>query len=369
MIKMIPTKWNSRKNMSTKVNFKKKRNIMFLKDARTMKPPFVLFLGDVQDPLAAKSATGLLYWRSEDCIGQVRMPDCGVPIELPDVDLTETVRLGAKTFVIGVTNSGGKLNPCWHPYILEAINYGLDIASGLHDRLTDVPEFVAAANRTGVRLLDLRHTDTLIPKATGLKRQGQRLLTLGTDCACGKKFTTLAITRDMKARGINCTFRATGQTGIMISGEGFALDTIIGDYIAGAAELLSPGNKPNHWDVIEGQGSILHPSHAGVPLSLLHGSQPDAFVLCHEPTRLHMLGTTYPIPSIAAVREATEYMGRLTNPNIRCVGVSLNTSKFQGDISQLKQQLSKEHGVPVVDPVIDGTNEIIDYMQSIGLLE
>lgn len=356
------------KNMSTGVTFSKNRNTSVVENAKTMKAPFVLFLGDVQDTLAAKSATGLLYWRREDCIGQVRMPDCGVPIELPDVDLGESVRLGAKTFVIGVTNSGGKLNPSWHPYILKAINYGLDIVSGLHDRLSDVPEFVAAANKTGVRLLDLRHTDTPIPKATGLKRQGRRLLTLGTDCACGKKFTALAITRDMKTRGIDCTFRATGQTGIMISGEGFALDTIIGDYIAGAAELLSPSNKPNHWDVIEGQGSILHPSHAGVPLSLLHGSQPDAFVLCHEPARLHMLGITYPIPSIASVREATEYMGRLTNPNIRCVGISVNTSAFQGDISQMKQQLSREHNLPVVDPIIDGTNDIINYMHSIGLL-
>ena len=339
-----------------------------VKNARTMKPPFVVFLGDVHDPLAAKSATGLIFWRREDCIGQVRMPDCKVPIDLPNIDLDEAVRLGAKTFVIGVTNHGGKLSPSWHSHILSAINYGLDIASGLHDRLSDVPEFVKAANKTGVRLLDLRHTDTPIPKATGLKRKGMRLLTLGTDCACGKKFTALALTRDMKARGIDSTFRATGQTGIMISGEGYALDTIIGDYIAGAAELLSPNNKPNHWDVIEGQGSILHPSHAGVPLSLLHGSQPDAYVLCHEPTRRHMLGITYPIPPIAAVREATEYMGRLTNPNIRCVGISLNTSAFQGDISQLKQQLRKEHNVPVIDPVIDGTNEIIDYMYSIGLL-
>lgn len=336
--------------------------------SKIMKPPFVLFLGDVHDVLATKSATGLLYWRPKDCIAQIKMPDCKVSIELPEVDVAEAVRLGAKTFVIGATNSGGKLSSSWHPYILDAVNHGLDIASGLHDRLSDVPEFVAAANRIGVRLLDLRHTDTSIPKATGLKREGRRLLTLGTDCACGKKFTALAITRDMKAWSVDCTFRATGQTGIMISGEGYALDTIIGDYIAGAAELLSPANNSNHWDVIEGQGSILHPSHAGVPLSLLHGSQPDAYVVCHEPTRRHMLGVTYPIPSIAAVREATEYMGRLTSPNIRCVGISLNTSAFKGDLSQLKQQLSKEHEVPVVDPVVDGTNAIIDYMHSIGLL-
>lgn len=355
-------------NRITPIEFSTYKHLEVEKEAKIMKPPFVLFLGDVQDPLAAKSASGLLYWRPNDCIAQVRMPDCRVSIELPAIDLDEAVKHGARTFVIGVTNSGGILNPKWHSYILSAINHKLDIASGTHDRLTDVPEFVEAANRNGIRLLDLRHYDYPIPKATGLKRQGQRLLTLGTDCACGKKFTALALTRDMKAHGVDCTFRATGQTGIMISGEGIALDTVVGDYIAGAAELLSPNNKPEHWDLIEGQGSILHPSHAGVPLSLLHGSQPDAYVLCHEPTRNHMVGITYPIPSIAAVRETTEYMGRLTNPNIRCVGISLNTSAYQGDISKLKLQLRDEHNVPVVDPVIDGTNEIIEYMYAIGLL-
>jgi len=352
--------------MSNIQNHVNNKSIKLEKGDRNIKSPLVLFLGDVQNPLAAKSATGLLYWRPKDCIGQIRMPSCEVSIKLPEMDLAEAVRLGVKTFIIGVTNSGGKLNPSWHPYILEAINFGLDIASGLHDRLSDVQEFVLAANKTGVRLLDLRHTDISIPKATGLKRQGKRLLTVGTDCACGKKFTALTVAQDMKTRGIDCTFRGTGQTGIMISGAGFALDTIIGDYITGAAEQISPDNKAGHWDVIEGQGSILHPSHAGVPLSLLHGSQPDAFVICHEPKRMHMLGTTYPIPSIKAIREATEYMGRLTNPNIQCVGISLNTSMIWINVSKLKQQLSKEYNLPVVDPVTDGTNKIIDYMSSIG---
>jgi uncharacterized NAD-dependent epimerase/dehydratase family protein len=291
-----------------------------------MKPPFILFLGDVKNYLAAKTATGIFHWRAKDCIGQIRMTECEVYIDLPEMSIGEAVDLGAKTFVIGVTNSGGKLSKNWFPHILDAINSGLDIASGLHDKLSDVQEFVKAANKVGVKLLDLRHTDNEIPKASGLKRQGKRLLTVGTDCACGKKFTALSIVRDMKAKNINSTFRGTGQTGIMISGGGYALDSIIGDYITGAAEQISPHNTPSHWDIIEGQGSILHPSHAGVPLSLLHGSQPDAFVICHEPTRKLMIGSTYSIPSISAIREATEYMGRLTNPNIQCVGISLNTS-------------------------------------------
>lgn len=333
-----------------------------------MKPPFLLFLADVQEVLSAKPAIGLLHWRSEDCIAQIRMPDCRVSTGLPDVNCAEAVRRGVKTFVIGVSNKGGQVKAEWHAYILSAIDCGLDIANGMHDRLRDVPEIVAAADRAGVRLLDLRHADIPIPMASCRKRQGLRLLTVGTDCSCGKKFTALTISHDMKARGMNCTFRATGQTGIMISGAGLALDTIVGDFIAGGAELLSPDNKHDHWDVIEGQGSILHPSHAGVPLSLLHGSQPDAFVVCHEPTRRHMRGITYPVPSVAAVRDATERMGRLTNPSIRCVGISLNTSEFQGDIFQLKQQLRGEHEVPVIDPVLEGTGDILNYMCSIGLL-
>ncbi|MBE9039347.1 DUF1611 domain-containing protein [Oscillatoriales cyanobacterium LEGE 11467] len=333
-----------------------------------MEPPFLLFLADVQNALSAKPAIGLLHWRRENCIAQIRMPDCRVSTGLPDADYAEAVRRGAKTFVIGVTNAGGQLKTEWYPYILSAIDCGLDIANGMRDRLRDVTEIVAAANRTGVDLLDLRHADIPIPMASCRRRQGRRLLTVGTDCSCGKKFTALTISRDMKARGLDCTFRATGQTGIMISGAGLALDTIVGDCIAGGAELLSPDNKHDHWDVIEGQGSILHPAHAGVPLSLLHGSQPDAFVVCHEPTRRHMRGITHPVPPVAAVRDATERMGRLTNPNIRCVGISLNTSEFQGDIFQLKQQLHREHEVPVVDPVIEGTGDILNYMCSIGLL-
>jgi uncharacterized NAD-dependent epimerase/dehydratase family protein len=333
-----------------------------------LKPPFLLFLADVQDELSAKPAIGLLNWRREDCIAQIRMPDCLVSLGLPDVDLTEAAQLGVKTFIIGVTNAGGRLNLAWYPYILSAINHGFDIASGMHERLHDVAEFVTAADRTKVRLFDLRHTDLPIPIASCRKRQGRRLLTVGTDCSCGKKFTALTIARDMKSRGMNCTFRATGQSGIMISGAGFSLDAIPGDFIAGAVELLSPDNANDHWDVIEGQGSVLHPSHAGVSLSLLHGAQPDVFVICHEPTRLKMRGISHPVPSVSAVRETTEKMGKLTNSNIRCVGISLNTSKFQGDISLLRQQLYQEHELPVVDPVLEGTSDILNYMCSIGLI-
>ena len=124
----------------------------------------------------------------------------------------------------------------------------------------------------------------------GTKRPGLRLLTVGTDCSVGKKYTALALEREMHARGLKADFRATGQTGILISGRGVAIDAVVADFISGAAEWLTPANEPDHWDVVEGQGSLFHPSFAGVTLGLLHGAQPDAFVVCHEPTRKTMRG-------------------------------------------------------------------------------
>ena len=131
----------------------------------------------------------------------------------------------------------------------------------------------------------MRHSDAAFPAASGRKRSGKRVLTVGTDCAQGKKYTALALAKNLQSRGVDASFRATGQTGIMISGEGIAVDAVIADFVAGAAEQLSPDNAPDHWDVIEGQGSLFHPAYAGVTLGLLHGSQPDAIVLCHDPSR------------------------------------------------------------------------------------
>jgi uncharacterized NAD-dependent epimerase/dehydratase family protein len=195
-----------------------------------------------------------------------------------------------------------------------------------------------------------------IPVATGRKRSGKRLLTVGTDCALGKKYTALAIAAAFRKRGVNADFRATGQTGILIAGAGMPMDAVVSDFEAGAAELLSPDAVPDHWDVIEGQGSLLHPAYAAVSLGLLHGSQPDVIVLCHEPGRDRLLGyPSYRTPSLADAIEMNLRLGALTNPAIRCAGVSFNTGAMSSDAADAAiAEAARALDLPVADPMRGG---------------
>ena len=319
--------------------------------------PHLLFLGDVVEAGFAKTAFGLRDWAGDRCVGEYALPGAKISLGLPKLTPRAAAAQGARSMVIGVANVGGYIPPSWYGALLEALEAGLDIVSGMHMRLASLPGLQSAADRNNRRLIDVRTPPPGIPVASGLKRTGRRLLTVGTDCALGKKYTALAITRGLKARQINATFRATGQTGIMIAGEGMPLDSVVADFIAGAAEMLSPDAPADHIDVIEGQGSIFHPSYAGVALGLLHGSQPDQFIVCHEPGRTHVLGhAEFALPSIEQVIEQTIALGRLTNPAIRCAGVSLNTSKFDEAEALLEfERVEKRLSLPVADPMRGGT--------------
>jgi uncharacterized NAD-dependent epimerase/dehydratase family protein len=319
--------------------------------------PHLLFLGDVVEAGFAKTAFGLRDWAGDRCVGEYALPGAKISLGLPKLTPRAAAAQGARSMVIGVANVGGYIPPSWYGALLEALEAGLDIVSGMHMRLASLPGLQSAADRNNRRLIDVRTPPPGIPVASGLKRTGRRLLTVGTDCALGKKYTALAITRGLKARQINATFRATGQTGIMIAGEGMPLDSVVADFIAGAAEMLSPDAPADHIDVIEGQGSIFHPSYAGVALGLLHGSQPDQFIVCHEPGRTHVLGhAEFALPSIEQVIEQTIALGRLTNPAIRCAGVSLNTSKFdEAEALREFERVEKRLSLPVADPMRGGT--------------
>ena len=271
--------------------------------------PYLLFLGDAPDQLAAKTAHGIVDWRPGWCIGQLRLKGCKADCGLRDLTIEEAVSNGARTMVVGVVNAGGVLPDQWTSNIVLALDSGLDVATGLHKRLGSVPVIAEAARRNGRKLHDVRYTDMEFPTGKGAKRAGLRVLTVGTDCSVGKKYTALAIEKEMLARGWKADFRATGQTGVFISGRGVAIDAVVADFISGAAEWLTPANDPGHWDVVEGQGSLFHPSFAGVTLGLLHGSQPDAFIVCHEPTRNTMRGVEHPLPSIAQVIDRTVLEG------------------------------------------------------------
>ncbi|MEM7216214.1 MAG: DUF1611 domain-containing protein, partial [Pseudomonadota bacterium] len=239
-----------------------------------LKSPYLLFIGDVPDDLAAKTAQGVVDWRPERVVGQMRLPGCRADLGVEDMDIEAATAAGAKTFVIGAVNAGGVLKEDWIGVIVKAIDAGMDVASGLHVRLRSVQAIAEAATRNEVELHDLRHTDHAFATGKGVKRSGKRLLAVGTDCSVGKKYSALCLERDMKAAGFSAEFCATGQTGKLIAERGVALDAVIADFISGAAEWITPECDENHWQVVEGQGSLFHPSFSGVTLGLLHGSQP-----------------------------------------------------------------------------------------------
>ena len=318
--------------------------------------PYLLFVGDVAERGFAKTALGLRDWAGDKCVGELAISDDAVATGLPRLSPAEAAAQGARALVIGVANRGGVIALAWVPALVEALDAGLDIVSGLHVRLESVPELAEASRRCGRSLIDIRTPPADIPVATGRKRSGKRLLTVGTDCALGKKYTALAIARAFVARGVSADFRATGQTGIMIVGKGLPIDATICDFTAGAAEMLSPDAAPDHWDVVEGQGSLFHPSYAGVSLSLLHGSQPDSFVVCHQPGREQMLGSPgFAVPDVPAVIDLTVALGARTNPAIRCAGAAYNTAHLdQVEAEALMDRESARLGIPVADPIRGG---------------
>jgi uncharacterized NAD-dependent epimerase/dehydratase family protein len=330
--------------------------------------PYLLFLGDTVERGYAKTAFGLRDWAPERCVGELALPGGTVTTGIARLRPAEAYGNGARALLIGVASPGGSIPTQWIPTLLEALFAGLDIVSGMHARLSDIPELATAARTLGRRLVDVRVPPEEIPIATGKKRSGKRLLTVGTDCALGKKYTALSVARELEARGFDVTFRATGQTGIMIAGSGIPIDAVVSDFIAGAAEMLTPDAPAEHLDVIEGQGSLFHPAYASVSLGLLHGSQPDLFIVCHQPGRTHVLGYPgFPLPQIEEVISQTISLGRLTNPAIRCAGVSLNTADLaDAEADRLIAAESQRLGLPVADPIRGGPGfeRLLDSCQS-----
>jgi uncharacterized NAD-dependent epimerase/dehydratase family protein len=330
-----------------------------------IEPPYLLFLGDAPDALAAKVARGIRDWRPDAAIGQYRLADCRADMQLPDMTPAEAAAAGARTLVVGVANRGGVISPAWIGVLKEALAAGLDLASGLHNLLRDEPELIAAAMAHGRHLNDVRVPPQRYPIADGRRRSGRRCLAVGTDCSVGKMYTALAMEREMRARGMKATFRATGQTGILITGNGVPLDAVVADFMAGSIEWLTPDNEPDHWDLIEGQGSLFHPSYSGVTLALVHGGQPDALILCHEPTRAHMRGLPgYALPSLEALRDLALATARIVNPGVRVTGVAINTAGL-GEAEAIDHLAAVEEwiGLPTVDPFRQGAGRLVDALE------
>ncbi|MFN6976685.1 MAG: N-acetyltransferase DgcN [Gemmobacter sp.] len=329
--------------------------------------PYLLFLGDAPDPLAAKVAQGIKDWRPEYAVGQFRMPGCKADMGLPDMTLAEAKAAGIRTVVVGVANRGGIISPAWKKVLVAALEEGFDLASGLHNLLRDEEDLAAVARATGRVLHDVRVPAVDYPIANGVKRAGKRMLAVGTDCSIGKMYTALCVERAMRAQGMRATFRATGQTGILITGDGVPLDAVVADFMAGAVEWLTPDNDPDHWDLIEGQGSLFHVSYSGVTLALIHGGQPDALILCHEPTRTHMRGLPhYGMPTLEALRDLSLTMARIANPACVVAGVSINTQAMaEGAARDYLADVEARMGLPATDPFRFGADPLVSALARI----
>lgn len=324
--------------------------------------PYLLFLGDAPDNLAAKVAQGIKDWRPDNAIGQLRMDGCKADVGLQDMTLEEAKAAGAKTLVVGVANRGGVISDAWKAVLVDALKMGFDLASGLHNLLRDENELQAAAKLHGRTMHDVRIPTVAYPIANGKKRSGKRCLALGTDCSVGKMYTGMAMDTEMRKRGLKSTFRPTGQTGILITGGGVPLDAVIADFMAGAVEYLTPDNDPDHWDHIEGQGSLFHASYSGVTMALIHGGQPDAIILAHEPTRTHMRGLPeYSLPSLEALAETALPLAHIVNPGCQIAGVSINTQHLgEADAEAICADVEKRMSLPTVDPYRHGAARLVD---------
>jgi len=330
--------------------------------------PYLLFLGDAPDQLAAKVAQGIKDWRPEFAVGQFRLAGCGADLGIAEMDLDAAWAAGARTLVIGVANRGGVISAKWKAVLTEALEKGFDIASGLHNLLRDEADLVEAAARMGRQLHDVRVPSVQYPIANGARRRGKRCLAVGTDCSVGKMYTALAMDANMRERGLKSSFRATGQTGILITGGGVPLDAVVADFMAGAVEYISPDNDDDHWDLIEGQGSLFHVSYSGVTMALIHGGQPDALILSHEPTRSHMRGLPgYDLPSLERLRDTALPLAQIANPGCQVVGISVNTQHLSPEeAAAYLAGVEARMGLPAVDPFRDGAARLVDALVAIS---
>jgi uncharacterized NAD-dependent epimerase/dehydratase family protein len=323
--------------------------------------PFLLYLGHSADSVGIKTSRGLAIFRPDDCVGEFRHDDCPLTLGLPRLTMEEAAARGARTLVLGIAHAGGAMAPALIEDAHAALAAGLNVASGLHNRLRDVPSLVTLAKARGLSLIDVRDPPRNLRVGTGDFRAGRRLLTVGTDCSVGKMYASIALARGLAERGLAADFRATGQTGILIAGSGVPVDAVVADFISGAIEQLAPARHDGGWDVIEGQGSLFHPSFAGVSLGLLHGAQPEAIVLCHDPARTEMRGLPgRRLPELSDCLALNLQLARLTSPRVYAAGICLNTvSLDEAAALALCRRVEDMHGLPATDPHRFGVEPIL----------
>jgi uncharacterized NAD-dependent epimerase/dehydratase family protein len=315
---------------------------------------------------SAKTAVCLLRYCADEVVcvldstraGSSTADHLPLAVDRPIVgSLAEAARHHPDTLVIGIAPRGGELPEAWRALVLEAIERGWSVQNGLHVFLRDDVEIAARAGAQGVELVDLRQPPARwrLPRERAAE-DGTRphvLLTVGSDCNVGKMTAAVEIARAAGRRGVRAHFAATGQTGILIAGRGIAIDRVISDFVAGAAEELVDDHRDADWVVVEGQGSLLHPAYSGVTLGLLHGVRPDALVICHHVGRTRIDGYDVPLPGPGALCRLYETAAAWVQP-APVVGFALNGVGVEpGELADYATRVERETGVPAVDPLTD----------------
>ena len=322
------------------------------------------------EPHAGKTAASVIRYRGHEVAALLDSTQKGKTSgELLGVGNTPVVGTlddapAADTLLLGIAPPGGKIPPPWRKIILDAISRRkMDVISGLHDFLGDDPEFSTAARASGVALIDVRkNTEKSIARRIGLRPDCLRVATVGHDCSIGKMLVAVEITNALKQRGERAKFIATGQTGIMIEGDGLPIDCVVADFVSGAAEKMILEHQRSH-DIllIEGQGSLVHPSYSGVTLGLLHGSAPQALILCYEVGREFVTGVeSVKIPPLAEIKKIYDVMANI-HQRCECLGIAINSRKLNAaEAASERERIKAEFGLPACDVIRDGPDELVD---------
>jgi uncharacterized NAD-dependent epimerase/dehydratase family protein len=331
-------------------------------------------------PLTSKTANSIIRFQPDRVVavldrqhaGKTSQDILGAGGDIPVIaTMREGLALGANSVLIGIAPVGGRLPEEWRAWLREALEGGCNIVSGLHTFLGDDPLLAEAARTHGRRIEDLRRPPADLPVASGRAKATEaiRILTVGTDCNVGKMTSQLQLVKHLNARQLRTRFVATGQTGIMIEGWGIAVDAVVADFIAGAAEwLVLEGSKDADIVLVEGQGSLNHPGYSGVTCGLLHGSCPDALILCHQATRKYIgdyrEAAWLQIPPLAEYVKLYESVANFVHPT-RTIGISLNTYDLtDAEAREACARATAETGLPCTDPVRFDPAPLIDAVAS-----
>ena len=327
-------------------------------------------------PMTSKTANSVIRYRPDQVVAVLDRRQAGRTVQdvlgfggdTPVVgSMAEGLVHQPTAVLVGIAPQGGRLPEEWRNWLAEALDAGCDLWSGLHTFLSDDPLLAERARASGRKLFDLRRPPANLPIASGAAKgtEAFRVLAVGTDCNVGKMTAQLQLVDELNQRGVRTRFAATGQTGIMIEGWGIAVDAVVADFVAGAAEQLTlQGAEGADIVLVEGQGSINHPGYSGVTLGLLHGSCPDAMILCHQASRQYIgdyrQASWLRIPPLTDYVRWYEEIGAMVHPT-KVLGIALNTYDLSEEAARAAcAQASEETGLPATDPVRFGSSALVD---------